>query len=159
MNKALIGVVVGVLIVAGLIATLVLRPVNPQQTNSADSAQNKSTSSAPNETAPSDSAANGRYVSYDELLIAEKGYTETILFFHAPWCPECRAFEQALTSSDLPDGVQILKIDYDSNTELRKEYGVTLQTTFVKVNADGEKESLWVGYGKDKSLTAVLENT
>lgn len=102
---------------------------------------------------------SGQYVDYDEAKVADEAYSKTIVFFYAPWCPECRAFDKALKSGSVPQGVQILKIDYDSNQELRKKYGVTLQTTFVEVSSGGEKKGLWVGYGKDKSANAIIENT
>ena len=103
--------------------------------------------------------ASGRYSEYSTGAVAATGYAETILFFHADWCPECRAFEQAIKAEAIPDGVQILEVDYDSNQDLRQQYEVTLQTTFVKVNQAGERQSLWVGYGRDKSLGIILENT
>lgn len=103
--------------------------------------------------------AAGRYIDYSSDAVAATGYSETILFFHADWCPECRAFEQAIKAEAIPDGVQVLEVDYDSNQNLRQQYEVTLQTTFVKVNQAGERQSLWVGYGRDKSLGLILENT
>lgn len=108
---------------------------------------------------PAATASAGRYADYSQAAVAASGYNETILFFHASWCPECRAFEQAITGSDITDGVQILKVDYDSSSDLRQRYGVTIQSTFVKVNASGDEVSQWVGYGRDKSLSIVLENT
>lgn len=104
-------------------------------------------------------AVTGRYVDYSAERIAANGYDRTLLFFHAPWCPECRAYEQAIESGTVPEGVQILKVDYDSNTELRKQYGVTIQTTFVRIDENGNKQLLWSGYGKEKSVQAILDNT
>jgi hypothetical protein len=51
------------------------------------------------------------------------------------------------------------KIDYDSATDLRKQHGVTIESTFVRVDPAGERVKLWSGYGKDKSVDAILENT
>jgi thiol-disulfide isomerase/thioredoxin len=100
--------------------------------------------------------APGVYREYSEDAVAESGYDITILFFHASWCPECRAFEQAIEADDIPDGVQILKVDYDSATDLKQQYDVTMQTTFVRVDDTGEHQGSWVGYGKDRSLEAIL---
>jgi hypothetical protein len=80
------------------------------------------------------------------------------VFFHAPWCVECRAFKAAIQSGTIPQGTQILEADYGSSIDLKKQYGVTLQSTFVRVNSSGELQKKWSGYGKDKSLVAVLEN-
>lgn len=103
--------------------------------------------------------ASGRYEVYSEASRQDNNYDTTILFFHAPWCPECRAFDEEIKKSGVPDGVQILKVDYDTNQDLRKHYGVTVQTSFVRVNNDGEKQAAWVGYGKTKSVDVIIENT
>lgn len=157
MKKVIVGSIIAALIVAGLVAAIFYRPVvspaadvTPEESTNIDSTNDDNVTT---ELSP------GRYEPYSASLLAASGYDETILFFHAPWCPECRAFEQAITNGDIPKGVQMLKVDYDSSSDLKKKYGVTLQTTFVKVNTTGDRLSSWVGYGKDKSLAAVLENT
>ena len=103
--------------------------------------------------------ATGRYTDYSEAAVADGCYTDTILFFHAPWCPECRGFEEAIKSGEVPEGAQILKVDYDSETDLRKQHEVTIQSTFVRVDPAGKTVKLWSGYGQDKSVDAILENT
>lgn len=115
-------------------------------------------SPAGNDSSPS-CEAPGRYADYSEAAVADACYTDTILFFHAPWCPECRGFEEAIKGGDVPDGAQILKVDYDSATDLRKQHEVTIQSTFVRVDPAGETVELWSGYGQDKSVDAILENT
>lgn len=118
-------------------------------------------SSPPTETAGGEGGAGaqpapGTYRGYSPDLVADPAYETTILFFHAPWCPECRAFDESIRAGSLPDGVQILQVDYDSETGLKQRYGVTLQSTFVRVDADGEEISSWVGYGKDRSIDTIL---
>lgn len=127
-----------------------------QDSNSKESTTGNQTSSNSCEAAD---VAAGRYAVYEQNLVAECGYKTTVLFFHASWCVECRGFEQAIESGDIPTGVQILKVDYDSAQDLRKTYGVTIQSTFVRVDQNGEKKTTWTGYGKDKSITAIIENT
>lgn len=100
--------------------------------------------------------APGSYRDYSQDLVADPAYDTTILFFHASWCPECRAFDESIRSGSIPGGVQILKVDYDSETDLKQRYGVTIQSTFVKVGPDGEEISSWVGYGKDRSIDTIL---
>ncbi|HJM04442.1 MAG TPA: thioredoxin family protein [Candidatus Saccharimonadaceae bacterium] len=167
--KKVIFILLGVaLLVGGLVAAIQLSPspmssqgpepqtVQPESTNESLSEDDQpATPDTPTAAEP----ATGRYVDYEEASIAAEGYDETILFFHASWCPECRAFEQEILANQIPEGVQVLKVDYDSSTDLRQRYGVTIQTTFVKVDDNGERISSWVGYGRDKSLNAVLENT
>jgi hypothetical protein len=156
-KKIIIGSVIAAVVVGGLVAAVVFRPIDdaPSMTNNTPSRQDNEDDEPTDET----TLSKGRYVTYSDGVVREGTYTDTILFFHASWCPECRAFEQAIESGAIPDGVQILKVDYDNSDSLKSAYSVTLQSTFVKVNANGEKLSSWVGYGKDKSINAVLENT
>ena len=101
-------------------------------------------------------SAAGQYVTYTSSMIAStKGIK--LLFFHAPWCPQCRALETDIMKQGVPDGVTIIKVDYDSHQELRQKYGVTLQTTIVRVNDQGELVSKFVAYD-DPSLGSVVEN-
>jgi len=100
----------------------------------------------------------GRYDQYSLQSLKQAGYTTNVIFFFAAWCPECQAFKKAITGQPIPTGVQVLELDYDNATDLKKQYGVTLQSTFVKVDPTGQKLSSWVGYGKQKNLSTVLEN-
>jgi thioredoxin 1 len=61
------------------------------------------------------------------------------LFFHATWCPGCRALDSSISGdiASIPAGSVIYKVDYDTNEALRQQYGVTSQHTVVKLNADG----------------------
>lgn len=78
-----------------------------------------------------------------------------LLFFHAPWCPQCRSVESDILAQGVPDGLTIIKVDYDSRQDLRQQYGVTLQTTFVEVDADGTELQKHVAYD-DPRLDAVV---
>lgn len=103
-----------------------------------------------------DNTSAGVYRDYEADLVAADGFDRTILFFHAEWCPECRAFEKELTSTEIPDSVQFLKVDYDNEQDLKDKYGVQLQTTFVEVDDDGEEMSKWVGYEEDRSVETIF---
>ena len=100
------------------------------------------------------STVAGRYVDYSAEAVAATPGTK-ILFFHAPWCPQCRSLEESIKTTVLPDNVTIFKVDYDLNQALRQQYGVTLQTTFVKVNDEGEKTDSYVAY--DEPVFASVE--
>lgn len=87
----------------------------------------------------------GEYVEYSpELVSSTPG--DKLLFFHADWCSQCVALEEDIEASGVPEGVTIFKVDYDSNQDLRQEYGVTIQTTMVKVDDNGEKIDSYVAY-------------
>jgi thiol-disulfide isomerase/thioredoxin len=148
----IIGIVV---VVGGLVAALVLAPLaSPPMADPAPSTQTGNETPIDEEV-----VADGRFVEYQQTLVDDMGYNETILFFYASWCPECRAFEQAINSGDIPAGVQILRVNYDTEDTLKTQHQVTLQSTFVRVDADGQQISKWVGYGQDKSLNAIRDNT
>lgn len=87
----------------------------------------------------------GKYTDYSEKAVASASGTK-LLFFHAPWCPQCREIEASIQDRGLPDNVTVFKVDYDSNQALRQKYGVTIQTTFVKIGADGSKIAGYVAY-------------
>ncbi len=87
----------------------------------------------------------GSYIDYRADLIGSTIGTK-LLFFHAPWCSQCRAIDADIKSDGVPENVTVFKVDYDSNQSLRAKYGVTLQTTFVKINDSGEKIQNYVAY-------------
>lgn len=89
----------------------------------------------------------GTYKEYQEGLVASTDGVK-ILFFHAPWCPQCRMIEADIESEGVPNGITILKVDYDSNQTLRQKYGVTLQTTFVEIDSDGNELQKYVAYNE-----------
>lgn len=95
----------------------------------------------------------GAYTPYDPERVASTRGTK-LLFFHAPWCPQCRALEASINSDGVPEGVTIFKVDYDSNQALRQKYGVTIQTTVVKIDDEGNKVDSLVAYD-DPSIEAV----
>jgi thiol-disulfide isomerase/thioredoxin len=79
---------------------------------------------------------------------ADEGKT-TLVFFHAPWCPVCKAQEPkvlAHLNGDAKD-VVALKIDYDTNMDLRKEMKVEKQSTLILFS--GAKEIARVTYKSD----------
>ena len=100
--------------------------------------------------------AGGQYIDYDEQKLAQiKG--EKYLFFHAPWCPQCRSIEQGIFKGPIPKDITIVKVDYDTSQNLKQKYGVTLQTTFVKVDDNGELIDKYVAYDQP-TFEAVLKN-
>jgi len=103
--------------------------------------------------------ANGRYTSYRQELVDDDGYEQTILFFTTDndWCQECQAFEQAIIDEGVPEGVQILTVDFEQANELKKQYQVRIQTTFIEVDSRSQLISSWVGFAQTKSLSAILD--
>lgn len=97
----------------------------------------------------------GTYVDYSASALASAQGTR-ILFFHASWCSQCRQLEADIKRRGVPENVTILKVDYDSSQALRKQYGVTLQTTVVRIDGDGKLVRKFVPYD-EPSLASVTK--
>lgn len=144
-------------IVPSIIGVLVLTAVagaayweNTQQMDSSEETQQLAAVNDDNttETEPAlPKKQAGTYVTYSSTAVASTKGTK-LIFFHAPWCSQCRMIEADINAQGVPDGVTVLKADYDSNQDLRKKYGVTLQTTFVRVNDDGSLFKKYVAYNE-----------
>jgi thiol-disulfide isomerase/thioredoxin len=145
MKRSVIVIGVLVLIAAAMVVVLMSRDDTPEPVTRA--------SLPPTETAGQPQAqVAGAYVDYREEVLADTS-GDRVLFFHAPWCPQCRSIEQGIKTDGVPAGWTVIKVDYDSNQELRKKYGVTQQTTFVKVDGDGKKTASYVAYENPRFAT------
>lgn len=102
---------------------------------------------------------NGSYEAYsvDKIARAETG--DVVIFFHASWCPSCRGLNTSIenNSTSIPEGVSILKADYDKETDLKKKYGVTTQHTLVQVDKDGNMIKKWSGGGNLNSVLSQIQ--
>lgn len=98
-------------------------------------------------------AASGAYITLAEYEGSKDMYAEgdVVLFFAADWCPTCQTTTKNLEADPaaIPAGLAIVRVDYDNSDELKQQYGVTTQHTFVQVDADGNEVAKWTG-----SLTA-----
>jgi thiol-disulfide isomerase/thioredoxin len=101
----------------------------------------------------------GGYMDYDasKLAFAEKG--KVVLFFKADWCPSCKALDADITKnlSQIPADVLILKVNYDTATDLKKKYGVLGQHTLVSVDKDGDAKATWRGSATLPELLSELQ--
>ena len=52
---------------------------------------------------------------------------------------------KAIEADGVPAGLTVVKVDFDSATDLRRKHGVTQQHTFVQVGPDGEQLEKWTG--------------
>lgn len=129
-------------------ATAEARPTPDAMVDAAD-APESSDAADTTDAAP----AQGAYLDYEDGAI-EATPGPKALFFHATWCPKCRALDEDLRAQGAPDGLTVFKVDYDSRTDLRQRYGVTLQTTIVFVDDAGEKVSSVILY-EDPSVASL----
>ncbi len=104
----------------------------------------------------SDPQQPGTYIDYDKDALAN-AQGSRILFFYAPWCPQCRQLDEDIKKNTIPAGTTIIKVDYDSNQELRKKYGVTLQTSLVKIDESENLVDKYVAYNKP-TLENVIQS-
>lgn len=158
MKKILIVAAVLILGVAGGVAYLLTQEDPVEQVS--NTMQNPKTSTTTTTQVPSTPVATstkpGTYAEYTESSIASTSDTK-LIFFHAAWCPQCRALEADIKADGVPSGVAIFKVDYDTSQALRQKYGVTLQTTVVRVDDNGNLVKKFVAYS-DPSLDSVKEN-
>ncbi|MDZ8171420.1 thioredoxin family protein [Microbacterium xanthum] len=96
----------------------------------------------------------GSYVEYSEDALAAAEGTR-VLFFHATWCPQCRALDEDIVAAGVPDGITVLKVDYDTHQDLRQAYDVRQQTTVVALDDSGAAVASFVPYD-DPSLDTAL---
>ena len=80
-----------------------------------------------------------------------------VLFFHATWCPSCNSADKNLKSSTIPDWLTILKVDYDSSTELKEKYWVVSQHTFVQVDSSWKSIEKWFWWRSIEDITSKLK--
>lgn len=101
----------------------------------------------------------GSYEAYSAEKIARAETGDVVLFFHASWCPSCRGLNSNIESNltSIPEGVTILKTDYDKERELKKKYGVTYQHTLVQVDKDGNMIKKWSGGANLDSLLSQIQ--
>ena len=98
----------------------------------------------------------GSYTDYapSKLANAEKG--KVVLFFNASWCPTCKEANKNFDASTPPEGLTLLKVDYDNSKDLKKKYGVTYQHTYVQVDKDGNLVKKWSGSTSYNQLETQL---
>jgi thiol-disulfide isomerase/thioredoxin len=155
MNKKLLVTVIGIiLLICGAIAYVTLTPRTAPSVPTSE----QSTPSTRNETTPTEAPVNkpGEYSDYTAEKVGTANGT-VLLFFHASWCPQCREIEASIERDGLPSNVTVLKVDYDSSQTLRQRYGVTLQTTFVKVDASGSRIASYVAYEEPRFSAVARE--
>lgn len=82
----------------------------------------------------------GTYQDYDAEKVAQSDAEHIFLFFHATWCPSCRALDADIVANaeTIPTDVEIYKVDYDTATDLKRQYGVTTQHSIIAITATGE---------------------
>ena len=153
MNKKILLIVVLLLgLVVGVI-TYVAVTRSADRSPTEQPSRSSATVEAPTVAQPN--AKDGVYADYETSKVSQTDGT-ILLFFHASWCPKCRALEKSIYDEGLPKDVTVYKVDYDTNQVLRQRYGVTVQTTFVRIDRDGNKLASFVAYD-EPTFSAVAQ--
>jgi thiol-disulfide isomerase/thioredoxin len=92
-------------------------------------------------------ALEGRYIDYADYAADPGAFAagDVVLFFNASWCSKCQETDANIGRTGLPDDFTLVRVDFDSETSLRQQYGVTLQHTFVQIDESGEQLAKWNG--------------
>jgi hypothetical protein len=127
-------------------------PTPPAETSAPAEPESPSSEAAP--------AGPGSYITLADYDADKAAYssTDVVLFFNAAWCSTCKVARDNIEAdlAGIPSDLTIVVVDFDTATDLRQKYGVTVQHTFVQVDADGNELAKWSG-----SVTAdeIAQNT
>lgn len=89
---------------------------------------------------------------------AQKNNEKILLHFQADWCPTCRVQKEklaALEKQGVLGGVKFFSVDYDKETEFKKELKVTAQSTLVAFQGSLETGRL-TGATKEGALKEFI---
>lgn len=120
------------------------------------------TPEAPAAEAPSSSEdaseSVGNYITFGTYETSSEDFSDTsvVLFFNAAWCSTCKVARDNFEASvdQIPVDLTIVVVDFDTATDLRKLYGVTVQHTFVQIGDSGEAIGKWSG---STSIDEIVE--
>jgi thiol:disulfide interchange protein len=101
----------------------------------------------------------GAYKDYSSQTVASEQAAgqKVVLFFHASWCPTCKAADNAFKANTgkIPAGVTVLKTDYDNSKDLKTKHGITTQHTFVQIDNEGNMITKWVSGDVDMLIKNI----
>lgn len=127
-------------------------PTPPSETDVSGESEQPASEEAP--------SGPGSYITLAEYDADRGAYapTDVVLFFNAEWCSTCKVARDNIESdlAGIPSDLTIVVVDFDTANDLRQQYGVTVQHTFVQVDSDGNELAKWSG-----SVTAdeIAQNT
>lgn len=153
MNKRSTALVIilllGTIVIGGLLMGKNRSPSTPQSTTTT-----KSRSSVNN---PVENTEIERYVPYSASAVKNTEGKKKILYFWAVWCPTCKVAnaEFVQREDEIPKNVVLFKVNYDTETELKKKYNITYQHTFVYIDDNGKEITKWNGGGIKELLTYI----
>ena len=96
--------------------------------------------------------------SFEKVTSAASGKT-VLIDFWAPWCGPCKALTPVLEelSVEIPDEVDIYKVNVDENTDLAQQNGVQSIPTIL-VYKSGNLSQTIVGLKSKEELTEIVRS-
>ncbi len=93
----------------------------------------------------------GIYKDYSDAALdqALADNQKIALFFHATRCPACRRLDRDLRADmdQLPADTVVFKVDYDEETGLKQQYGITMQHTVILIDENKNEAARAAGAG------------
>lgn len=79
------------------------------------------------------------------------------LHFHADWCPTCRAQDKTLEAlkADTSLNVTVLTVNYDKESDLKKQLHIQTQSTFIVYRGTVEKTRV-IGETSQAAISTAL---
>jgi len=93
------------------------------------------------------------------LAAAQKADKPVVLQFRADWCPTCRIQDKVLQTLKSEPGldVTVLKVNFDTEKELKKQFKVQTQSTMIVLRGDKERGRL-VGDTTEAGIRTALKS-
>ncbi len=145
MNKIIIISFVSLVLISGGLVLFSNSDSNNVSSNANNSSGNKTSTINEIQQKQSSSTQNllANYVDYSDSELMKAEGTKRIVFFHANWCSTCNFFDGQIKEQGVPEGITILKADFDKDNVTKKKYGVVIQSTFVLLDDSGEVVKTW----------------
>jgi len=118
---------------------------------------------AKEETAKEVNTENGQIALYTDFT--QERYSELLgkkpfaIFFYAGWCPDCVFLAEQIKKNieKLPTETVILKANFDTESKLKQDYGITVQSTIVVIDENGKAMPTLFGPSFDELKTAISQ--
>lgn len=81
----------------------------------------------------------GLIVSYDKMAFeqAQAEGKKVGLYFEANWCANCKLLKEDLIQKGIPENAVMFTVDFDAESDLRKEYEVVNLHTWIVFDQEG----------------------
>lgn len=110
---------------------------------------------------PGRSVSKTGFISLPTYEADKETYHEgdVVLFLNASWCSTCARPLASLSENpeEIPEGLTVVSVDFDQETDLKKQYGITTQHTFVQINEDGTEVTRWSGSRDISDIASKVE--